>query len=246
MEKKPGSGPHIRGYLFTGILALIPIWITWLVFSFLFNQLSKFGRPWVRGLSRGMEQTWPNLAEWLLTPWFQSLVAALITLLLLYVLGWFTSRVVGRRLITMVESLIARIPFVQAVYGSTKKLIDTLQQKPDQVKRVVLIEFPTPEMRAIGFVTQVLTDSESGRKLAAVYVPTTPNPTSGYLEIVPLERVVSTDWSVDEAMTFIISGGTVSPGDLNYGPKTGQQNSPAAKDFQGTEKEMGSDTPPKK
>jgi uncharacterized membrane protein len=116
----------------------------------------------------------------------------------------------------LLEGFIERIPLVQTVYGATKKLIAALQQKPDNVQRVVLIEFPTPEMRAVGFVTQVLTDEKTGRKLAAVYVPTTPNPTSGYLEIVPLERVVSTDWTVDEAMTFIISGGTVSPGGINY------------------------------
>lgn len=216
MDQEHGFHTHFQRYLITGVLVMIPIWITWLVFSFLFNQLSKFGRPWVRGLSRGLEQTSPTLAEWLLTPWFQSVLAALITVLSLYLLGWITTRVLGRRLIALFEAFIERIPLVQTVYGATKKLIAALQQKPDNVQRVVLIEFPTPEMRAVGFVTQVLTDAKTGRKLAAVYVPTTPNPTSGYLEIVPLERVVSTDWSVDEAMTFIISGGTVSPGGINY------------------------------
>lgn len=221
MEKEHGFHTHFQRYVITGVLVMIPIWITWLVFGFLFNQLSRFGRPWVRGLSRGLEQMAPALAEWLLTPWFQSLLAALITLLLLYLLGWVTTRVLGKRLVAQLESIINRIPLVQTVYGATKKLIAALQQKPDNVQRVVLIEFPTPEMRAVGFVTQVLTDEKTGRKLAAVYVPTTPNPTSGYLEIVPLERVVSTDWSVDEAMTFIISGGTVSPGGINYGPERG-------------------------
>lgn len=217
MEKETGFHTHFQRYVITGVLVMIPLWITWLVFSLLFDQLSKFGRPWVRGLSRGLEQTAPTLAEWLLTPWFQSVLATLITVLLLYVLGWITTHVLGRRLIALLEAFIERIPLVQTVYGATKKLIAALQQKPDNVQRVVLIEFPTPEMRAVGFVTQVLTDEKTGRKLAAVYVPTTPNPTSGYLEIVPLERVVSTDWSVDEAMTFIISGGTVSPGGINYG-----------------------------
>lgn len=217
MDKPHTSHAHVQRNIITGVLVMIPLWITWLVFSFLFTQLSNFGRPWVRGLSRGLEQNYPALAEWLLTPVFQSVLAALVTLLSLYLLGWVTSRVLGKRLIALFESLIDRIPLVQTVYGATKKLISALQQKPDNVQRVVLIEFPTPEMRAVGFVTQVLTDAKTGRKLAAVYVPTTPNPTSGYLEIVPLERVVSTDWSVDEAMTFIISGGTVSPGGINYG-----------------------------
>jgi uncharacterized membrane protein len=216
MDKKHARDTHIQRYVLTGVLVMIPIWITWLVFSFLFNQLSQLGRPWVRALSRWLEQTVAAPAEWLLAPWFQSALAALITVLLLYLLGWVTTRVLGRRLIAMLEAFIERIPLVQTVYGATKKLISALQQKPDNVQRVVLIEFPTPEMRAVGFVTQILTDEKTGRKLAAVYVPTTPNPTSGYLEIVPLERIVSTDWSVDEAMTFIISGGTVSPGGINY------------------------------
>lgn len=215
MEKNRAHA-HVRRNLITGVLIMIPLWITWLVFSFLFNQLSRFGRPWVRGLSHALESLSPTMAEWLLTPWFQSLLAVSITLLLLYLLGWITTRVVGRHLLALLESFIERIPLVQVVYGGAKKLIAALQQKPEQVQRVVLIEFPTPEMRAIGFVTQLLTDQKTGRKLAAVYVPTTPNPTSGYIEIVPLERVVNTDWSLDEAMSFIISGGTISPGGINY------------------------------
>lgn len=217
MEQPRTFHAHIQRNLITGVLVMIPLWITWVVFSFLFGQLSRLGRPWVRGISRALDEISPNLAEWLLTPWFQSLLAALITLLFLYLLGGFATRVVGRHLLALLESLIERIPLVQTVYSSAKKLIAALQQKPEQVQRVVLIEFPTPEMRAVGFVTRVLTDEKSGRQLAAVYVPTTPNPTSGYLEIVPLERVVSTDWSMDEAMTFIISGGAISPGNINYG-----------------------------
>ena len=91
-----------------------------------------------------------------------------------------------------------------------------MQKKPDKVQRVVLIPFPTPEMKTVGFVTRVLQDKDTGLELAAVYVPTTPNPTSGYLEIVPLSHVISTDWTIDEAMTFVISGGAVAPDKINY------------------------------
>ena len=111
---------------------------------------------------------------------------------------------------------IHRIPLVQTVYGAIKKFISVLQTKPDNVQRVVLIEFPSPQMKTVGFVTRVLTDQRTGKQLAAVYVPTTPNPTSGYLEIVPLENLVATDWSMDEAMTFIISGGAVAPDHIQY------------------------------
>ena len=82
-------------------------------------------------------------------------------------------------------------------------------------KRVVLIDFPSPELKSIGFVTRVFRDA-NGTELAAVYVPTTPNPTGGYLEIVPLDRLVATDWSVDQAMAFILSAGAVGPDPLPF------------------------------
>ncbi|MEO5566110.1 MAG: DUF502 domain-containing protein, partial [Luteimonas sp.] len=92
-----------------------------------------------------------------------------------------------------------------------RKLLDILQTQPDGTQRVVLIDFPHDKMKSVGFVTRVLREHGTGRELAAVYVPTTPNPTSGYLEIVPVENITPTDWTVDQAMSFIISGGAVSP-----------------------------------
>jgi uncharacterized membrane protein len=94
-----------------------------------------------------------------------------------------------------------------------------LQNKPTGTQRVVLIDFPSPELKTIGFVTRVFADA-SGRELAAVYVPTTPNPTGGYLEVVPLDKLTATDWSVDQAMAFILSGGAVAPDSPLPGPPT--------------------------
>jgi uncharacterized membrane protein len=76
---------------------------------------------------------------------------------------------------------------------------------------VVLIDIPHSEMKSVGYVTREQRDETTGAELAAVYVPTTPNPTSGYLEIVPMDKLIPPDWTVDQAMTFIISGGAVSP-----------------------------------
>lgn len=208
--------PHIQRYLIAGILTVIPIWITWLVFQFVLTQLSRVGAPWVRAFSRTVQHVSPTLSGWLLDPLFQSLAAVLLTLTAFYLLGWAATRVLGRRMISVFDALMERIPLVQNIYGSTKKLLAALQNKPDRVRRVVLIEFPTEHMKTVGFVTRILKDDVTGRELAAVYVPTTPNPTSGYLEIVPIERVVSTDWTIDEAMTFIISGGAVAPDTLRY------------------------------
>ena len=213
---KPAFSLHIQRYLFAGIITVIPIWITWLVFDFFFSRLSELGRPSVRALADLLQRQQPGSFSWLLAPWFQSILAIVFTLLALYGLGWVASRVIGKRILGLVDRLINRIPVIQSVYGSIKKLLSALQQKPDKVQRVVLIEFPTKDMKTVGFVTRILKDKHTGQELAAVYVPTTPNPTSGYLEIVPLDQLISTNWSIDEAMSFIISGGAVAPERINY------------------------------
>jgi len=215
---------NLQRYLLAGVLTVIPIWITYVVFSFVLRQLSEFGRPWVVALARGTEIYFPSLGPALLAPWFQNVLAVLLTLLGLYLLGWLATQVLGRRIIAAFDSLVQRIPLVEKIYGATKKLLTALQQQPGaDTQRVVLIEFPNADMKTVGLVTRVLTDQYTGRKLAAVYVPTTPNPTSGYLEIVPLERLTTTDWSLDEAMTFIISGGSVVPEDrFSFDRSTGE------------------------
>ncbi len=202
--------------IFAGILTVIPIWFTWTVFEFIVKQLSQVGLPSARALAREIEKHSPNLAEMIQAPWLLNTLAVILTILALYFLGWITTVVVGQRLIKIFEYFIHRIPIVQSVYSAIKKFLSVLQTKPDEVQRVVLIEFPSEHMKTVGFVTRVFTDANTGRQLAAVYVPTTPNPTSGYLEIVPLENLVSTDWSMDEAMTFIISGGAVAPDHIQY------------------------------
>ena len=138
-------------------------------------------------------------------------IALLATLAVILLSGLMARRVFGQRLLRWFESLIQRVPFANIIYGSARQLLDILQTKPDGTQRVVLIDFPHTEMKSIGFVTRVLREHGTGRELAAVYVPTTPNPTSGYLEIVPVEKITPTDWTVDQAMSFIISGGAVSP-----------------------------------
>ena len=120
-------------------------------------------------------------------------------------------------MITVFEQMIDQIPFVKTVYGAVKKLLVVLQEKPgSDVQRVVLINFPSEEMKTVGLVTRTFTDAVTGREVAAVYVPTTPNPTSGYLEVVPVDKLTSTDWDLDEAMTFIISGGAIAPDNMHY------------------------------
>jgi uncharacterized membrane protein len=112
--------------------------------------------------------------------------------------------------------MMVKIPMVNTIYGSMKKLLDSLQQKPDSVQRVVLIPFPDNRKRAVGFVTKTFRDTTNDRSMAVVFVPMSPNPTGGFLEILPVKDLISTDWTMDEAMTFIVSGGAVAPENLDY------------------------------
>jgi len=207
---------NFQNYLLAGILTVIPLWITWLVFEFVINQLSDLGQPWVNALARGLQFSYPGIAEVLVHPWLQPTAAVIITLAGLWLLGWVTTRVVGRRIVNLFDRIMNRIPFVKKVYGSTKMLLDVLNQDKKEFDRVVLIEFPNRHMRALGFVTRIVEDRTSNQQLAAVYVPTTPNPTSGYLELVPVDRIINTDMTVEEAMTFIISGGAVGRNEFDY------------------------------
>jgi len=212
-----GLGAKAKNYLLAGLLTILPIWVTWLIVRFLLSLLAKLGGPVVTWLARVLGQWVPVLSDWLAKPWIQAGLGIIVVFLFLCVLGWFATKVVGRKLVGFFDSLVQRIPFVKMIYGSVKKLVAVLQQKPEGIQRVVLIDFPSSEMKAVGLVTRTLIDEDTGRQLAAVYVPTTPNPTSGYLEIVPVERITSTNWTLDEAMTFIVSAGAVAPDKMNYG-----------------------------
>lgn len=211
--------PHnsLKRYFITGLISIIPLWITWLVLSFLFNLLSGIGSPFVEWLGKQASPRFPQVAEMLESGMMLSIVGVTLVVSSLFLLGWFTTNVIGRSLFSFFEGLLDRIPLVKTVYGSVKRFLKVLQDKPmGDVQRVVLIEFPSSEMKTVGLVTRTMVDSVSGRLLAAVYVPTTPNPTSGYLEIVPVENLVSTNWTFDEAMTFIVSGGAIAPDSVPY------------------------------
>lgn len=236
---------NTRRYLLIGLLTAAPLWVTWLVLDFIFTQLSRLGTPWVVAISRGLRRNYPAVADFILLPQFQSVLGVIFTVVVLYVLGWLASLVIGQRIIGWLERLVQSIPLVAAIYGGTKRFLAAVKEKPEGVQRVVLISFPSQDMKAVGFVTRVIRDESSGEELAAVYVPTSPNPTSGYIEIVPVSQVVSTDWTMDEAMSFVMTGGATSPSHIRY------RNSPAGGRAQGgsgaaTETglgELGSTTP---
>ena len=220
--------PHIRANLLAGILTLIPILVVWLVLDFIFAFLFSVGSPVEQALVGFVGQWLPQLEPILQHDVFEWFVAVVVALLLLYTIGATASRVVGKQFITFVESLIARIPFVETIYSASKRLLDALQSTPAGATRVVMVDFPSPGMKVVGLVMRTFKDAGTGEELAAVYVPTTPNPTSGFLEIIPVRNLVSTNMTMDQAMTMIISGGSILPEGLTIGP-TPQPPSPDTK-----------------
>ncbi|MFK2903565.1 DUF502 domain-containing protein [Dyella ginsengisoli] len=205
---------RVKRFVLTGLLTFLPLWVTWLVFKFVFGVLAGLGAPMATLVRRALGLAAPDAATALDHGWTLALMALVLTVLALYLLGWVATRVVGKRVLDGFDNLLARIPLVQTIYGGTKKLMTVLQQKPSGVQRVVLIDFPRPGMKVAGFVTRVMTEEGSGREMAAVYIPTTPNPTGGYLVVVPVDELTPTDWTMDQAMAFIISGGAVAPDTL--------------------------------
>jgi uncharacterized membrane protein len=218
-----------RRNILAGLLTVIPILVTiWVVWTVL-DLLVGTGRPFARGAARAVRPYSPEAADLILAPAFQSALALLIVLVGLYLLGALTNAVLGRRLVHFVHRMMESVPFVKTIYGATRTLIDSLQAPPTMGReRVVLIEFPNPEMRAVGFVTSTFRAADTGQEVAAVYVPTTPNPTSGYVEIVPTERLVWLDWTANEAMSFIVSGGAMAPNAIRFNPEAVEEPSGTA------------------
>jgi uncharacterized membrane protein len=209
------SHASLQRIFLTGLLTLLPIWLTWVVVKFVFVLLSDTSRPLIGPLLHNLAQS-HHAWYWLDDSWVQTALALLATLAVILLSGLMARRVVGQRLLRWFEALVGRIPLASTIYGSARKLLDILQTQPDGTQRVVLIDFPHNEMKSVGFVTRILREQGTGRELAAVYVPTTPNPTSGYLEVVPVEKLTPTDWTVDQAMSFIISGGAVAPDSIPF------------------------------
>jgi uncharacterized membrane protein len=145
--------------------------------------------------------------------WIVPVAAVLLTLFSLYLLGLLTTNVIGRRFVRLFERLFEGLPLVKTVYGSTNRIILTLAGGSESMhfQKVVLVEFPRPGMKCIAFLTSMIEDTDAGRKMATVFISTTPNPTTGYMQILPLNEVSETGWTVEEAVKVLMSGGILSP-----------------------------------
>ena len=144
------------------------------------------------------------------------MLAIVLTLLVLFVAGRLTSVVIGRQAFNLFEALLERLPFVAKVYTSVRQLLDTMMSKKDSSQRVVLVDFPIAGQKSIGFLTRTMIDSASGAELAAVLLPNAINPTSAFLQILPMDRVIETDLTMEQAMSMLMTGGAVGPETIRY------------------------------
>ena len=196
----------IRNAFLSGLLLLAPLAVTWLVFSWLFARVGGSFRP---------------LFEPYLPPSLQSLallwdvLATIAVLVIITALGYLSRYVFGRYFGGLAERFIQSIPGVNTVYNTVKQIVDTFStQHRSLFTKVVLVEFPRKGVYTIGFLTNKARgdlQSKVSEELWSVFVPTTPNPTSGFLLMLPKQEIIELEMSVGEGMKMIISGGTVVP-----------------------------------
>ena len=192
----------LKKTFFTGLVILVPLGITIWVLNLIVTTL---------------DQTLLLLPVSVRTqaPFNVPGMGVILTLAIILLVGVLARNFIGRRLVVWWEAVVSRIPFVSAIYSSVKQVSDTLLSPSGQAfRKPVLIEFPRPGAWAVGFVVgdpgTALRGPLAGEQ-ASVYVPTAPNPTSGYVLIVPVNQIVDLDISVDEALKFVVSMGVVPP-----------------------------------
>jgi uncharacterized membrane protein len=209
MPKEKVSYPYqiilgFRKYLLAGLLVMVPIGVTILVLAWIFTTIDGilqpiiediFGQP-IIGLGFG------------------------VTLALVIIVGMIASNYVGRRLIKVSESGLAKVPIFKQLYTGAKQVMESLSGTGSfnkaAFREVVLVEFPSNGMTHIAFITNEFT-ADDGQKLFAVYMPSTPLPWSGFSGIVTEDMLVRTHISVDEALKMVISGVMIAPSSLHIG-----------------------------
>lgn len=160
--------------------------------------------------------------------WGLSIVSVLLTVLLLYMIGLFAANFFGRRIIQLFERFLEAVPIVKTIYRGLKQVLETLTSSQSRnFQRAALIPFPQERMRCVGFITAIFKDSVTNEELATVFIPTTPNPTTGYLQVVRRAELVELDWSVEDAVRTIMSGGILRPDFLTIVPNAKRDQPPS-------------------
>ncbi len=189
----------LRNYFITGVVVLIPIGFT--------LYLTKF----IIGLSSNILPENINPNSYL--PYEIPGIEILISIIFITIVGGLSLSFLGKRILKLIDDLFKRIPFLRTIYSAIVQMTDTFSNKDNDKKSVVLIEYPRKGVWAVGFATKENTGemaNKTNKKLINVFVPTTPNPTSGFLLMFPIEDVIYLDMTFEEASKFIVSAGTSS------------------------------------
>jgi len=203
-----GVWKRTQANLLAGLILLLPLLITIFVLSWVFDLVAG---PAFHLLEKSVPLEW---REGTLTQFLLKVGLIVLFTAFILVLGTLTRFVFGRRIFGGLENVILTIPGISRLYGGVKQIIDAFSAGQAGFRRVVLVRFPTETSWSIGFVTREgLEEAERrlGRKVLNVFVPTTPNPTSGFLLIVPEDDLIPLEMTVERGIKLVISGGTVSP-----------------------------------
>jgi uncharacterized membrane protein len=213
-----GSRPfhwRIKRSLLSGILILAPMTVTLLIIYWLFGQIRGLIRPLAVQML-GMVMDLPGAGD--VPPIFLRVLVVTATILMLlailYLLGMISTRVMGKRFISFIEDLIKRVPLAGGLYGASKQVVEAFggSDKP-AYKSVVLVEFPRAGSKALGFLTGYVFLNGS-RRYAKVIIPTAPNPTTGFFELIPADQIEKVNMTVEEAFKMILSVGLISPDNM--------------------------------
>ena len=193
-----GWGRILRGQFLTGLLIIVPLGASILILYWIFVSIDNILQPLIR-LIVGHNVTGVGFG---------------VTIVLIYLAGVIARNVVGRRIMRYGDSLLNRVPVFRLLYRGIRQILESFSGTDKTgFMQVVLVEFPREGMRAMGFVTNEMTD-KNGQKLLNVLIPTAPNPTTGFLQIVREEDIIRTNISIDDAVKMVISAGRMMPGEV--------------------------------
>jgi uncharacterized membrane protein len=199
-EKKRSIFAKIRNYFIAGVVILIPIGITVYVTIFFVSISSKI-------LPKEIN---PNYY----LPYNIPGVEIIISLILITLIGWLSLSFIGKSLLNLFNNLLKKIPILRTIYSALGQMTETFTKTDKERKNVVLVEYPRKGSWAVGFATKENSgeiSNKTKKNLINVFVPTTPNPTSGFLLMFPKEEVIYLDLTFEEASKFIVSAGTSNP-----------------------------------
>lgn len=198
-----------RSRLVSGALVLVPVAITIEVMVWLFRWMAHFlDDPIKKGLSYLPAVL--SIPDYYVTI-LSSVISVAVLVGLMYLTGVVTAMVAGRRLLEFGESLLLRIPLAKTIYSATKQVIQSaMPERTGAFKAVVVLEFPRPGIKAVGFLTGAIEDPD-GVVLYKIFIPNTPNPTTGFFELVPPGQLDFTDLSVEDGFKMVVSGGILCP-----------------------------------